>query len=284
MIVLEIVLVIVAAFVAGVFALRLIGGREPVYAVSDTEPAFFIALKCHGPCARTVYASGVIEKWAVDADFTFIGEGERYWDRFIVAAGGDATTLPVKLGGDVEDAYIVRLKLGQPPRLVLGVIRLLVAARIWRMPGGELMTDPSALGLRTDVMPGPRAIDTLLSRPAGYRPAMVNFLKYHGTARYAEKRPGAEDVSGATAYNRYGIVAMQTVCMTGGHLVFYGRVLAVLRDAKSAPTLGDWDDIAVMQYSEPKAILTMEQRPRYRAALAHRDAGLEKSIVIASTK
>ena len=38
-----------------------------------------------------------------------------------------------------------------------------------------------------------------------------------------------------------------------------------------------------MHYPNPAAILTMEHAPDYRDALHHRDAGLERTVVIAST-
>jgi hypothetical protein len=57
----------------------------------------------------------------------------------------------------------------------------------------------------------------------------------------------------------------------------------VLREAKAGPTIGCWHDVAAMRYPNPPAILTMEHVPEYRAALHHRDAGLERTVVIAST-
>jgi uncharacterized protein (DUF1330 family) len=82
---------------------------------------------------------------------------------------------------------------------------------------------------------------------------------------------------------RYGIVAMRTVYRTGGHLLFTGRILSVLREAKAGPTIGRWDDVAAMRYPNPPAILSMEHAPDYHAALDDRDAGLERTMVIATT-
>mgnify|MGYP001201244075 CR=1 FL=1 len=277
-------LVILALIGLGIFLLRQIGGREPVYHVSARAPAFFVALKYRGPQqAAEKPVAGAEIRWSADADFTLIGGGEPYWDRFLIVAGGASDAIPLRLSGEVEDAYVARLALGEPPRLVLGVIRLLVATRIWRMPEGEVSADLGHTGFRSDAMPDPEAIGRLLAQPVTYKPSMVNFLKYYPAARYAGTDACRTPSSGRAAYNRYGIVAMQTVYRTGGHLVFYGRVEAVLREAKGGPTLGAWDDIAVMQYSEPKAILSMERVERYVKALDHRDAALERTVVIAST-
>lgn len=110
---------------------------------------------------------------------------------------------------------------------------------------------------------------------------MVNFFRYREQARYPDDQ-GAP-VSGRRAYSRYGMVALETVYRTGGRLVFFGRVEETVLEAKSGPMTGAWDDIGVMQYTEPKAILTMEQVPKYRDALKHRDAGLAQTVIIAST-
>jgi hypothetical protein len=75
---------------------------------------------------------------------------------------------------------------------------------------------------------------------------------------------------------------MRTVYRTGGHLLFYGRIRQVLREASRGPTTGAWSDVAAMHYPNPGAILSMEHARDYRAALRHRDAGLERTVVIAS--
>jgi uncharacterized protein (DUF1330 family) len=109
---------------------------------------------------------------------------------------------------------------------------------------------------------------------------MVNFLGYYDDAKYRNAR---HDVTGRTAYMRYGVVAMRTVYRTGGHLLFTGRILSVLREPAAGPTIGKWDDVAAMRYPNPPAILSMEHAPDYHAALDDRDAGLERTLVIATT-
>lgn len=60
------------------------------------------------------------------------------------------------------------------------------------------------------------------------------------------------------------------------------RIGDVLRAADSAKAGGKWDEIAAMLYTSPAAILSMDQVPTYHAALAHREAGLARTIVIAA--
>jgi hypothetical protein len=285
MIILEFCILMLALVVICIGALWLLGGWEPVYKIGGKAPVFFVALKHRDKRARSaeVLARGVEVQWAVNADFPLIGADQAYWDRFLILAGGTSDAMPLKLPDNVEDVYVARLALGRPPRIVLGVIRMLVSTGLWKKPGGDVSADRQNNEFRQDIMPDAAAIRTLLAQPRSYKPAMMNFLKYYPTARYAEAREGVAPVSGRAAYGRYGIVALQTVYKTGGHLVFYGKVDAVIREAQDGPTLDLWDDLAVMQYVEPRGILSMEQVEKYRNALHHRDAALERSIVIASS-
>jgi hypothetical protein len=60
-------------------------------------------------------------------------------------------------------------------------------------------------------------------------------------------------------------------------------ILVVLVAIVAALTFTLWL-IAAMQYPNPPAILSMEHALDYRAALDHRDAGLERTLVVASTR
>lgn len=273
-----IVLILLAAIAALVATLWIIGAREPVYAIArGDEPHWFIALRGEaGPLAP-----GVVERWSSRTDFTMIGASPdgAYWSRFIIASGGDPTRLPLLLDA-ADDAYIARIKLRRPPKLILGAIRALIALGILTKPRGPIVQDAQSLSFRGDVMPSADSIARLLAQPPAYAPAMVNFLAYYEDARYRATQTG---VSGRTAYMRYGAVALRTVYRTGGALLFSGRILSVLREAKAGPAVGRWDDVAAMRYPNPPAILSMEHAPDYHAALDDRDAGLERTLVIATT-
>lgn len=268
-------LIVAGAFAALVAVLWIVGSRERAFAIAIGDPQWFIALRGQGGAL----APGVRENWRSSADFTVIGPEDPYWHRFIIASGGDATGLPLSLDG-VEDAYVARVKLRRPPPLVLGLLKALVSLGILSKPHGAIVQDAQALSFRADVMPSAANISRLLAKPATYSPAMVNFLAYHSDAQY---RGGSNAISGRAAYMHYGIVAMRTVYRTGGHLLFSGRILSVLREAESGPARGRWDDIAAMRYPNPPAILSMEHAPDYHAALDDRDAGLERTLVIATT-
>jgi uncharacterized protein (DUF1330 family) len=276
--------VVLALIVVTGLAVWLLGKGELIHAVSDETPAWFVAIRFKPDATQQTVQlpMGVRRKWRARADFTFVGTGERYWDSFMILAGAPRDArLPIFLSGQIEDAYVARLKLQRPPVPVLGFLRLLHVVGIKRMPRGEVLRDPAHAGARPDAMPTRDTITQLLAREGSYRPAMVNFLSYLPSANYATG--GDNTLSGRRAYGLYGLVALQTVYGTGGRLIFFGRVEDVLLEPKGGLTTGRWDDIAVMEYTEPKAILTMEQIPKYRAALKHRDAGLDRTVIISST-
>ena len=268
-----IVLILAITWIA---VLWFIGGREPVYAIARNKPTWFVAIR--GGDEALKLSPDVNIAWSSRADFAFIG-AEAYWSRFYILHGGDSANSPADLNA-AEDAFIARVKLGAPPRLFLGGLRLLVWAGVLTQPRGDVGSDVQAKGYRAELMPDHAAVERLLAQPASYAPCMVNFLAYYPGARYSDGRAS----SGRAAYARYGIVALRTVYRTGGRLLFYGRITEGLRAANAGPTQGAWSDVAAMRYPNPPAILSMEHVSEYRTALHHRDAGLERTIVIASTE
>ena len=274
----QLILILVAILVV-LAILSAVGGAEPIYRITTGAPAWFVALKRAPHVNGRAFAPGVGQVWAGKADFALIGADETYWTDFLILSGGDGSQLPIDLT-NIEDAYVARLRQQQPPRIALGVLKALIAGDVLTKPKGEPARDVQDKGYRNDVMPTRAAIDQLLSRPADYAPTMVNFLCYRERAQYPDGRAS----SGRAAYARYGMIALRTVYRTGGRLMFYGAVADVLRHAKAGPTMGAWSDVAAMRYANPPAILTMEHVPEYRAALKHRDAGLERTVVIASSE
>lgn len=267
-------IILLAALAALVVVVSALGAREPVYAIARNA-SWFVAIRGGGE--TPALSADVTISWSGRADFSFIGGGDPYWSCFFILAGGDGARMPIDLA-NAEDAYVARAAFAAPPRLALGFLKLLVVTGILAKPRGAVGHDVQAKGFRAELMPDEAAVARLLAAPQGYAPSMVNFLAYYPDARYPDGRAS----SGRAAYARYGVAAMRTVYRTGGHLLFYGRIGEVLRQASSGPTTGAWSDVAAMHYPNPTAILSMEHAPDYRAALHHRDAGLARTIVIAS--
>ena len=68
----------------------------------------------------------------------------------------------------------------------------------------------------------------------------VNLLSYRAAARYPEGHELADaGLTGAEAYGRYGVVALDHVVRRGGALILYNDVLQVL-----IGQTGPWDQIA----------------------------------------
>jgi len=262
-----------------------LGSREPASRLAQGKgPVWMVALKLRPGADRDLRKHlqlGIEICWAGAVDFALIGTDAPYWDQFVILQGGAPDVSPLQADGELEDVQVLRIRLVRPPRPALGLLRLLHATGLRRMPTGPI--DPEALATgaaRPDVMPSLAAMRRLLEHPEDIQPVMVNYLGYRPAAHYppGDREPG----SGAAAYARYGSVALQTVYRTGGALMFYAKVEAVLRQADAGPTVGHWDDVAAMRYPEPKALLAMEQVEAYRDSLHHRDAGLERTVVIAT--
>ncbi len=133
------------------------------------------------------------------------------------------------------------------------------------------------LGGRSETLPSDQSIALLHEMSEASSLAMVNFLKYRNSV---DGTPEGE--SGRAAYARYGAQAMRAVHHVGGQFIFAGRVTGILVAPSNEAFTSDWDDIAIMRYPDPLAILKMEQLGFYRAALSDRELGLDRTIVYAS--
>lgn len=95
---------------------------------------------------------------------------------------------------------------------------------------------------------------------------MLNLLKY-------------KSAGGAREYATYGDAATKMVAESGGRLIYMGRCDQVL--------IGDatetWDAIALVEYPSRKAFIEMVSRSDYQLAHTHREAGLERTVLLATT-
>ena len=93
---------------------------------------------------------------------------------------------------------------------------------------------------------------------------MLNLLKF-------------KEGSGALEYATYGAVARKLIEEGGGHVLYSGRV-----DQLLVGETEDWDAIALVEYPS-KAFLEMVSWPDYIEASEHREAGLEDTVLMATT-
>jgi uncharacterized protein (DUF1330 family) len=128
------------------------------------------------------------------------------------------------------------------------------------------------------INPDEQQLRTLLASDEAGPLQFVNLLSYYAEARYPEGHELAEAGStGAEAYGRYGVVALDQVVRRGGTFTLYNDVLQVL-----IGQTGPWDQIAIMQYPEIDTFVDMIRDPDYQAGLVHRDAGLATTAILVS--
>lgn len=128
------------------------------------------------------------------------------------------------------------------------------------------------------VVPSPQQIQMMAENGPTGPMVMVNLLKYRKKAAYESGHAEAkENLSGRDAYQRYGIVAMQHVMKRGGSVVWGGpQKFVMVGEAGS----NDWDDVVCVRYPSREAFLNMTQDPEYLAAHYHREAGLERTVLL----
>jgi uncharacterized protein (DUF1330 family) len=121
-------------------------------------------------------------------------------------------------------------------------------------------------------------IDALMKGPAEGSIRMLNMLKFKQKAEYADGSDGGCD-NGMQAYIRYSVALHQEgiLAAAGAELVFSEAVAqGVIGDSAST----DFDIVAIMQYPNRQAFLDMTSSPEYQAAHVHREAGLERQLLI----
>lgn len=106
---------------------------------------------------------------------------------------------------------------------------------------------------------------------------MVNLLRFREHAAYEGGTAEAgQNLSGRAAYQRYGATALKCVLETGGQIAWGGQQeMVVIGGAND-----EWDEVVCVRYPSRAAFLAMIDRPDYRAALYHRDAGLERTALL----
>lgn len=103
---------------------------------------------------------------------------------------------------------------------------------------------------------------------------MINLLKFKPKAEYADGSDA--HLTGAEAYNRYGVEVAKLVHALGGRVRYSGKITGLM--------LGDvedlWDAVALAEYPSLAAFQQMAMSPDYRAIEHHRTAGLAGQLNI----
>ena len=121
------------------------------------------------------------------------------------------------------------------------------------------------LPLNTPITPNLDQFQALMASPDEGPVVMLNLLKF--------KEGEAE------SYMRYGDSALAMVAERGGRVVWSGQAQQVLIGDPAA----DWDVVVLVEYPSRAAFIEMVSSPEYLAAHADREAGLERTVVLACT-
>lgn len=122
----------------------------------------------------------------------------------------------------------------------------------------------------SSIRPNHDQFGALIEAPDDGPVVMLNLLKF-------KQRSTDGAASGGQAYKKYGDAAVEMIERRGGKVIWTGRAEQVLI---GDPTQ-DWDVVLLVQYPSRKAFIEMVSTPEYEEAHEHREAGLERTIVIA---
>ncbi len=120
-----------------------------------------------------------------------------------------------------------------------------------------------------NISPDPDTFKKLLEKHTGPI-VMLNLLKFKAKAE-------GEEGTGAEAYGRYGSQVVKMIEALGGKVLWSGQPQSVLIGGSS----DEWDAVALVQYPSPKALFDMGLTPEYQQIHKHREAGLERTVLIA---
>jgi uncharacterized protein (DUF1330 family) len=110
----------------------------------------------------------------------------------------------------------------------------------------------------------------LLEAPDDGPVVMLNLLKFRQRASDGRS-------SGGESYRKYGDAAVEMIEARGGKVIWSGRAEQILI---GDPT-EDWDVVLLVQYPSRQTFVEMVSTPEYEQAHEHREAGLERTVVVA---
>ena len=119
------------------------------------------------------------------------------------------------------------------------------------------------LPLGSPITPNLDQFQALAAAPDEGPVVMLNLLKFKE--------------GGADTYLRYGDAAIGMVEERGGRVLWSGRAEQVLIGDPAA----DWDVVVLVEYPSRAAFVEMVSSPEYLEAHADREAGLERTVVLA---
>lgn len=108
---------------------------------------------------------------------------------------------------------------------------------------------------------------------------MLNLLKFRAQANYPAGS-GFGPCSGKEAYARYQHAFVVAVGATSHAEVLYDGPCEQVFIGMAGSAETDWDKVLLVRYPARRHFLAMMANADYRAALVHRYAGLERTVLI----
>lgn len=100
---------------------------------------------------------------------------------------------------------------------------------------------------------------------------MLNLLAF-------KERAADGSGSGRGAYARYGDDVGRMIEARGGKVIFMGEARHVF---VGDPEANEWDVVVLVSYPSRQAFIEMVSTPEYAATHTHREAGVERTVVVA---
>ena len=116
----------------------------------------------------------------------------------------------------------------------------------------------------SEIVPNLDALQALAASTESGPVVMLNLLKFQGS-------------EGAASYARYGAAINPILAARGARILYMGRAAELLIGSES------WDAIALVEYPSRQAFLDMIASPEYQAIHTHREQGLERTVLYATT-
>jgi uncharacterized protein (DUF1330 family) len=146
----------------------------------------------------------------------------------------------------------------------------------WRPDSDPSPTPPEPGIASPEIGPDAEQLEALMADDLDRRVVMLNFLQFRERASYAD--PEVER-SGAAAYLQYGRNTIGLIGRMGGRVLWQGQRAKLLSEGPQQ----DWSSIALVEYPSRRAFLGMLRSEAYQSGSHHRDAGLERSDLLACT-
>ncbi len=182
----------------------------------------------------------------------------------------------------LSEAFVIVVQPRAVPGFALAAARL-VAKLLGRGAGAPKAPLADAPAADRAISPEPRAVEAFL-RDAPERPLlMLNLNRHRERARYLPGQSAGPDGSGRAAYRRYSANTLPFVLRRGSGPVFRGEPIGIAVGDPAHPLASPWDELLLVHYRERSGMLDMLTAAAYQAGIRHREAGLERAALIATS-